>query len=86
MGAWNQLGVDAAIGIQSWDPQARIVLRIGPLDRAGFEALMPNGQVHRRLVSLVRAFLGLETGFAINPVLAREAGFPILLAAKGRPS
>jgi type VI secretion system protein ImpH len=83
-GTWNRLGIDAAIGIQSWDIQARIVLRIGPLDRAGFEALMPDGPVHQRLVSLVGAFLGLETGFALNPVLAREAGFPILLDSEGQ--
>lgn len=84
-GAWNCLGVDAAIGVQSWDIQARIMLRIGPLDREGFEALLPDRPVHARLVSLVRAFLGLETGVAINPVLAREAGFPLHLAEAGRP-
>jgi type VI secretion system protein ImpH len=82
-GAWNRLGFDAAIGVRSWDVQGRIVLRIGPLDRAGFEALLPDGLVYARLVSLVRAFLGLETGFAVNPVLAREAAFPLKLAAGG---
>jgi type VI secretion system protein ImpH len=84
-GAWNQLGVDAAIGVRSWDPQARIILRIGPLDRAGFEALLPDAPGHRRLVSLVRSFLGLETAFAINPVLAREAMFPAQLSEAARP-
>ena len=83
-GSWNRLGMDAAIGVQSWDIQARIVLRIGPLDRAGFEALLPNGPVHLRLVSLVRAFLGLETGFALNPVLAKEVGFPVCLGGGGQ--
>jgi type VI secretion system protein ImpH len=80
-GAWNRLGVDAAIGVRSWDAQARIILRIGPLDRAGFEGLLPDRPGHARLVSLVRAFLGLETAFAINLVLAREASFPAILAA-----
>ena len=37
-GAWNRLGVDAAIGVRAWDPQARIILRIGPLDRAASSA------------------------------------------------
>ncbi len=81
-GSWNRLGVDAAIGVRSWDAQARIILRIGPLDRAAFEALLPDRPGHARLVSLVRAFLGLETAFAINLVLAREASFPALLAAE----
>ncbi len=80
-GAWNRLGVDAAIGVRSWDAQARIILRIGPLDRAGFERLLPDRPGYARLVSLVRAFLGLETAFAINLVLAREACFPACLAA-----
>ena len=31
-GAWCRLGVDAAAGVRAWDPQARIILRIGPLD------------------------------------------------------
>lgn len=69
-GAWNRLGIDAAIGVRAWDPQARIVLRIGPLDLASFAALMPDRPGLQRLVSLVRAYLGFEIGFAVNPVLA----------------
>ena len=84
-GAWNRLGVDAAIGVRSWDPQARIELRIGPLDRDGFSALLPDQPAHRRLAALVRAFLGLETGFAINPVLARLSTFPLRLNKAENP-
>ena len=69
-GAWNRLGVDAAIGVRAWDLQARVVLRIGPLNRASFEALLPDRPGLQRLVSLVRAFIGFEIGFAVNPVLA----------------
>jgi len=69
-GAFNRLGVDAAIGVRCWDVQARVVLRIGPLDRAAFAALLPDAPGHARLASLARAFLGWETAFAINPVLA----------------
>jgi type VI secretion system protein ImpH len=78
-GSWNTLGGSAAIGVRSWDPQARIVLRIGPLDRAGFEALLPDQPSYRRLISLLQAFLGPETGFAINPILAGAARFPLCL-------
>lgn len=69
-GAWNRLAVDAAIGVRAWDPQARIILRIGPLDYPSFAALLPDHAGLQRLVSLVRTFLGYETGFAVNPVLA----------------
>ena len=72
-GAFNRLGHDAAIGVRAWDIQARIILRIGPLDSEGFAALLPDRPLLRRLVSLTRAFLGFETGFAVNPVLASHA-------------
>ena len=69
-GNWNRLGVDAAVGVRAWDLHARIILRIGPLDRTSFEALLPDRVGLQRLVSLVRAFLGFEIAFAVNPVLA----------------
>lgn len=78
-GAFTQLGVDAAAGIRAWDQQARIVLRIGPLDLAYFEKLLPDQPMLRELVSLVRAFVGFEVGFAVNPVLAHDAVPPLLL-------
>ncbi len=72
-GAWCRLGFDAAAGVRAWDPQARIVLRVGPLDLKGFQRLLPDRIALHRLVSLVRAYVGFELGFAINPVLsARE--------------
>lgn len=71
-GQWCLLGVDAAAGVRAWDPQARIILRIGPLDLAGFQRLLPDRVAMHRLVSLVRAYVGFELGFAINPVLAER--------------
>lgn len=80
-GRFAILGGQAVIGVRAWDQQARIVLRIGPLDRASFEALLPDRPLLRSLVGLVRAFIGYETGFAINPVLARQAMQPLQLRA-----
>lgn len=79
LGRLNRLGIDATIGIRARGPQARIVLRIGPLDRASFEALRPGREALWRLVSLVRSFLGPETRFAINPVLAGAELTPLRL-------
>jgi type VI secretion system protein ImpH len=84
-GQFSQLGVDAAIGTRAWDIQARIVLRVGPLDRAAFEALLPDRPVLRELVSLVRAFVGFETAFAIEPVL-QAAEVPLLSLDSAAPS
>ncbi len=85
-GAFGRLGVDAAIGVRAWDVQARVVLVIGPLDRAGFEALLPGRPALGRFVSLVRAFLGLETGFAVRPVLAAGAVPALRLDAGADPA
>ena len=69
-GQWCQLGLDASAGVRAWDPQARVILRVGPLDLCGFQRLLPDRLALHRLVSLVRAYVGYELGFAINPVLA----------------
>lgn len=85
-GAWNRLGVDAVIGVRAWDPQARIILRIGPLDYRSFAALLPDHTGLQRLVSLVRAFLGYETGFAVNPVLMGSEVPPLQLDPAADPA
>src|SRR5207237_2086056 len=82
----NRLAVDAAIGVRAWDPQSRIVLRVGPLDLKGFAALLPDRPGLQRLVALVRAFLGFETAFAINPVLAGPEVPQLMLDATADPA
>jgi type VI secretion system protein ImpH len=79
------LGRDAAVGTRAWDPQARVVLRIGPLDLTGFEALLPNRPALVAFVGLVRAYLGYEVGFGVNLVLAAEEVPKLELAAKRKP-
>jgi type VI secretion system protein ImpH len=85
-GQWNRLGVDAAIGVRAWDPQSRIVLRVGPLDLKAFTTLLPDRPGLQRLVALVRAFLGFETAFAVNPVLAGPEVPPLLLDMAADPA
>lgn len=71
-GRFCRLGIDAAIGSRAWDIQSRIVLRLGPLPLAAFQALLPGQPLLARLVSLARAYLEGEIGFTINPVLAAD--------------
>ncbi len=85
-GTWNRLGVDAAIGVRAWDLQGRVVLRIGPMRRAAFEALLPDRPALARLVSLVRAFLPPEIGFAVNPVLDPAEVPPLALDRAADPA
>jgi type VI secretion system protein ImpH len=83
-GKFSQLSVDAAVGVRAWDQQARTVLRIGPLDLAYFERLLPDQPLLRELTALVRAYVGFEVGFAVNPVLARDAVPALTLAPPGK--
>ena len=81
-GANGRLGVDAALGAQAWDPSARFTLRLGPLKLKEFEALLPGAPLHGRLVELTRLSVGLEVGFAFNPVLAASE-VPVLRLGTG---
>lgn len=85
-GAWNRLARDATIGERAWDPQARIILRVGPLDYRSFAALLPDRAGLQRLVSLVRAYVGYEVGFAVNPVLAGPEVPPLRLDQAADPA
>jgi type VI secretion system protein ImpH len=85
-GLHARLGVDATVGMRAWDASARVVLRLGPLSGPAFDALLPDGPALARLVSLVRSFLGVETGFAVNPVLAAEAVPPLRLDPAADPA
>jgi type VI secretion system protein ImpH len=74
-GVFCRLGVDAAVGMRAWSPEARMLLRVGPLSREDFQLMLPDRDALQRLVSLVRAFVGPEIGFAVNPVLGASEFF-----------
>lgn len=80
-GRYLQLGIDAAIGSQVWDPPARFLIRLGPLSRRDFEALLPGTPLHARLVELTRLHVGPEQDFAFNPTLAANEVPALRLAA-----
>ena len=81
--AHGRLGVDAALGAQVWDPQARFIIRLGPLDAARFAALLPGEPLFDRLCGLTRLFVGPEQDFVLNPILAAEAVPATRLGAGG---
>ena len=55
-----KLGSGAVLGRMLWDRQHGIRLHIGPLDRAAFETLLPDGQALPAVMSLVQQYLGHE--------------------------
>jgi type VI secretion system protein ImpH len=84
-GAHGRLGVDAAVGIRAWNPQAAFRLQLGPLDAAGFAALLPGGRLLDDLVHLVRGYVGPAIDFAVNPLVAPEAVPRLVLGGTGTP-
>ncbi|MBB5690636.1 type VI secretion system baseplate subunit TssG [Roseomonas alkaliterrae] len=78
------LGVSAAAGAQVWDPQARLIIRFGPLGRAEFESLLPGTPAWLRITQLARLFVGPDTAFAVNLVLRADEVPAANLAAGAR--
>lgn len=83
-GQHARLGQGAVLGGQVWDPQRRFVLRIGPLDRRRFEALLPGTRLHARLVDLTRLHVGPDQDFALNPRLDPRDVAPLRLGGGAR--
>lgn len=68
----TRLGQGAVVGDEVWDPQSRVRLRLGPMDRETFDRLLPGGDLRTRLASLVRFFGQEEHEFEICLVLKAE--------------
>ncbi len=68
----SRLGRGALIGDEVFDTQARARIRIGPLEKARYEAFLPGGSAHEALRSTVRLFCHDQFDFEIQLVLARE--------------
>jgi type VI secretion system protein ImpH len=81
--AHGRLGVDAAVGAQVWDAQARFIIRLGPLSGKDFARLLPGSPLFERLCGLTRLFVGPEQDFVLNPVLAADAVPATKLGAEG---
>lgn len=78
------LGAGAMIGVETWNAQSRFVIRIGPLDRAGFEALLPGRPLHRAVGALARLYAGPDNMFLMNLVLKASELAPTPLGGTAR--
>lgn len=68
----TQLGLSAVVGDEVWDPQARARIRLGPLTREQYNALLPGAAGYRTLQNLVSFFSGNQLDFELQLVLARD--------------
>ncbi len=86
VGQFSQLSANAAAGVRAWDPQARVILRIGPLDRAGFERMLPDRLALQRLVSLVRTYRGIRDRLRDQPRAGGDRGSAAAARRHRRPA
>lgn len=80
----NALGAGAVLGRAVWDVESAVGLRVGPVDRAGFQDLMPESPALRPLMSLA----GLYAGSAIDlrlQVVCSAAEAPKVLLGRHEP-
>jgi type VI secretion system protein ImpH len=70
-GGNNRLG-EVVVGRRVWDVQGKIRLRVGPLSRAEFRRLLPDGTALRPLGQLARTYAGPELDIDVQPVLRAE--------------
>lgn len=79
-----RLGGGAVLGATVWDRQHHFTVHIGPLDHAGFAALLPGGHVLPAVVALVRQYVGDEFGWTLCLALQAEQIRPACLGRHGR--
>ncbi|OUJ16201.1 type VI secretion system baseplate subunit TssG [Acetobacter sp. DsW_063] len=65
-GQFSQLGVDAAIGQQTWDVNTRINIVIGPLSYTDFESLLPDKKRLQEALGVVAAYLDDQAEAAVT--------------------
>ena len=75
------LGESAVAGSRVWDYQSCVRIEIGPLALADYQRFQPGTDDYRKLVDVVRFYLGPALDFEIAPQLEPEA---VPLASLGR--
>ena len=83
----RRLGADAVLGRRVWDRQGRALVTVGPLDRAGFDALSRPGPARAELESVARTYAGadLDLDVALSLRAADVPGARLLHAEARRP-
>lgn len=78
------LGRTATIGARVWSCHHKFRIAFGPLSLAQYLRLLPGGGSLRRLVPLVRFYVGDELDWDVNLILKREEIPPLRLGEEGR--
>jgi type VI secretion system protein ImpH len=71
-GPADQLGLGAVVGDETWDQQARVRIRLGPMTREQYERFLPSGSAYEGLRGVARFFTHDQFDFEVQLVLARH--------------
>jgi len=74
------LGHTTLLGKRSWRPDLHAQLRIGPLDRAAFDSLLPDGARAQALAQLLRLFGNPTLTYVVRLVLKAAEINPLCLS------
>jgi type VI secretion system protein ImpH len=77
------LGISATVGERVWDRQYKFRVLFGPLGLDDYRRMLPGGGSLRRLVAMVRNYLGDELDWEVNLILKRDEVPPLKLGEQG---
>lgn len=80
----STLGESVTVGSRTWEAQGKFRVVIGPVGYSDYESLLPGRQGLRRLVALVRNYIGHELGWDLNLILKKEEVPALQLGGKER--
>jgi type VI secretion system protein ImpH len=77
------LGSTAVAGRRVWERQHKFRIVLGPLDREQFDRMLPRGESLKRLIVLVRNYIGDQLTWDLRLVLKKESMQPSILGVNG---
>jgi type VI secretion system protein ImpH len=83
--ATRRLGSGALLGVAVRDVQSKFEIRLGPLTRAQFFALLPRTKQARQLVQWVRLYAGVEWAWDLRLILAADQASGAKLGSNSPP-
>jgi type VI secretion system protein ImpH len=73
------LGTNTILGARAWQRQTKFRLVFGPLKREQFQSMLPGGKKLRRLMALVRNYVGYSLNWDVRLFLDKRVSQPFRL-------